>query len=271
MFDIIGTEDRVLWHYNEQGSGRPIVLLHGIGMSHSAWNAVTPYLCSMRRVIAFDIAGFGSTPPLPNGTPPTISNLVDDLELSIQTIGIETPVDIAGNSLGGYMALEAAKRGIARSVVAISPAGLWRGHGAPHVKYVFGGLRFMARNFPRLLKVVVRQPLLRELALAVPLSVGSRRMPVSDALRTVDDLARSLAFEATFENTLAPFSGGGSIIVPVTVAFGDRDWILLKRWRSRNELPAHTRWVEKQAWGHVPMWADPVGVAHLILEGTQSG
>jgi pimeloyl-ACP methyl ester carboxylesterase len=257
-----------LWHYCEEGSGRPLILLHGIGMSHIAWNAVTPYLRSARRVIAFDIAGFGSTPPLPRSMLPTIPNLVDGLERSMRALGIEIPVDIAGNSLGGYMALEVAKRGIARSVVAISPAGLWRGHGAPHVKYVFGGLRFMARNFPQLLKATVRIPFLRELALAVPISVGSRRMPVSDAVRAVEDLATSPAFEATFENTLSPFSGAG-IAVPVTVAFGDRDWILLKGWRCRNGLPAHTRWLEKQGWGHVPMWVDPVGVAQLILEGTE--
>ena len=119
-------------------------------MSHAAWNAVTPYLARLRRVIAFDIAGFGLTPPLPSGTLPTIANLVEGLEQSLREMGIDVPVDIAGNSLGGYMALEAAKRGIARSVVAISPAGLWRGHGAPHVKYVFGGLRFLARHFPQL-------------------------------------------------------------------------------------------------------------------------
>ena len=259
-----------MWHYSEKGSGRPLILLHGIGMSHAAWNAVTPYLSATRRVIAFDIAGFGLTPPLPCGTPPTLPHLLDGLEQSIRAMNIEIPVDIAGNSLGGSIALEAAKRGIARSVVAISPPGLWRRHGAPHVPYVFGGLRFLARHFPRLLKATVRIPLLRELALAVPISVGSRRMPMSDALRAVDDLAASLAFEATFMNTLAPFSGG-TIVVPVTIAFGDRDWILLKRWRSRNGLPAHTRWIEKQGWGHVPMWVDPVGVSQLILEGTQSG
>ena len=257
-----------MWHYYEKGSGRPLILLHGIGMSHVAWNAVIPYLCSTRRVIAFDIAGFGLTPRLPSGTLPTVPNLVEGLERSLREMGIEVPVDIAGNSLGGYMALEAAKRGIARSVVAISPAGLWRGHGAPHVKYVFGGLRFLARNLPQLLKATVQIALLRELALAVPMSVGSRRMPVSDALRAVDDLATSSAFEETFDNTLTPFSGG-SIAVPVTVAFGDRDWILLKGWQRRDELPVHTRWVEKHGWGHVPMWVDPVGVSHLILEGTQ--
>jgi pimeloyl-ACP methyl ester carboxylesterase len=205
---------------------------------------------------------------LPSDTLPTIPHLVDGLERSLRAIGIETPVDIAGNSLGGCMALEAAKRGIARSVVAISPAGLWKGHGTPHVKYVFGGLRFLASNCLPLLKATVQIPLLRELALAVPLSVGSRYMPVSDAVGAVNDLATSRAFEATFANTLEPFSGGG-IAVPVTVASGDRDWILVKRWRRKYELPEHTRWFEKRAWGHVPMWVDPVGVSQLILEGTQ--
>ncbi len=119
-------------------------------MSHAAWNALVPYLSLMRRVIAFDIAGFGRTPPLPRGTLPTIANLVDGLEASLRAMGIEVPVDIVGNSLGGTIALEAANRGIARSLVAISPAGLWKEHGALHVDYVFGGLRFMAKWFPAL-------------------------------------------------------------------------------------------------------------------------
>ncbi len=80
-----------MWHYSESGSGRPLILLHGIGMSHAAWNAVTPHLCPTRRVIAFDIAGFGLTPPLTNGTVPSIRNLVDGLERSIREIGISDP------------------------------------------------------------------------------------------------------------------------------------------------------------------------------------
>jgi surfactin synthase thioesterase subunit len=92
-------------------------------MSHTAWNAVIPHLSSARRVIAFDIPGFGSTPPLPDCTPPTIANLVDSLENSLHDIGIEPPVDFSGNSLGGCMALEAARRGIARSVVPFHPRG----------------------------------------------------------------------------------------------------------------------------------------------------
>lgn len=246
-----------------------MILLHGIGMSHMAWAAVTPHLCRSRRVIAFDVAGFGSTPPLPEGVPPTIVNLVDALEQTIHEIGVEVPVDIAGNSLGGCLALEAGRRGIARSVVAISPIGLWEAHPPHHVKYVFGGLRFAARRLPGLVKEALRVPLLRELAFAVPISIGSGRMPLRDAFRAVDDLAASPAFEDTFRSTRAPFSGVDTA-VPVTVAFGDRDWLLTSGARRRDRLPAHTRWITKRGWGHVPMWVDPQGVAQLILEGVST-
>lgn len=261
---------RDAWHYCETGNGRPLVLLHGIGMSHAAWKAVVPHLSASRRVIAFDTAGFGRTPALSEGTPPTIANLVDALERSIRDLRIDLPVDVAGNSLGGSMALEVARRGIARSVVAISPAGLWRTRGALHVPYVFGALRFMARHFLHLSKASLRAPWMRELMLAVPLSSGSRRMPASDALRALDDLAASPAFEETFDRTRAPFSAR-DIAVPVTVVFGERDWILPSGSQWRLALPAHTRWIRQPRWGHVPMWVDPVGVARLILEGTGDG
>jgi pimeloyl-ACP methyl ester carboxylesterase len=91
-------------------------------MSHAAWNAVTPYLCPMRRVIAFDIARFGSTPPLPDGTLPTIANLVDGLARSLREVGIETPIDLAGNSLGGARWVK--KRGWGHVPMWIDPVGV---------------------------------------------------------------------------------------------------------------------------------------------------
>jgi pimeloyl-ACP methyl ester carboxylesterase len=257
-----------LWHYRESGSGRPLILLHGIGLSHTTWDPVTPFLRPGRRVIAFDIAGFGRTPPLPGGLPPTVPHLVDAFARALRDVRADPPVDIAGNSLGGYMALEAARRGLARTVVAISPAGLWTRGAAPHVKWVFGALRYMARHFPNVSRMAMRAPWLRELALAIPIAAGSRRMPAADALRALDDLAGSPGFEETFEQTRTPFSGRG-IAVPVTVAFGARDWILRRSSRRREALPPHTRWISKPHWGHVPMWIDPAGVAQLILDGTQ--
>lgn len=239
-------------------------------MSHAVWSAMTPYLCTTRRVIAFDIAGFGLTPPLSNGTDPTVGRLVDGLAQSLHDVGVEIPVDIAGNSLGGTIALEAATRGIARSVVAIAPAGLWKEHPPHHVKYVFRGMRIMATNFPRLVKAALQVAWLREILFTVPISPGCARIPAREACRAIDDLAGSPGFEATFDHSRSPLSAR-HITVPVTVAFGDRDWILPKRSRCRDGLPPHATWIEKPTWGHVPMLVDPAGVARLILQATGAG
>ena len=252
-----------MWNYVEEGSGRPLILLHGIGMSHTVWKPVMPFLKNERRVIAFDTAGFGATPPLEKGIIPTVANLVDALERCLKELGLDTPVDIAGNSLGGRMALEAAKRGLARSVVAISPPGLWKEHESARVKHTFFGIRGAGRIFPRATRAALRNRVLRGLMLAVPISLGSGRMPAEDAVGAIDDLVSAPGFEATFYN-LKPFTGGQSISIPITVAFGTRDWILPRSAQRREELPPHTRWLRPKGWGHVPMWVDPEGVARLV-------
>lgn len=263
--DSSGSREPGPWHCRDEGTGRPLILLHGIGMSHAAWAPVIPFLSASRRVVAFDSPGFGSTPSLGRGMPATIHNLVTALERALHLLRLETPVDIAGNSLGATMALEASRRGLARRVVAISPPGLWLNQEPSHVKYVFAGLRLTATTMPRVMKAAMRVPFVRELSLAIPLSVGSRRMPAAAAAQCVDDLARATAFEDTFTATRTPFRGH-DIQVPVTVVFGGRDWILTEAARLRRALPPHTRWIERAAWGHVPMWVDPAGVARVILE-----
>jgi pimeloyl-ACP methyl ester carboxylesterase len=135
------------------------------------------------------------------------------------------------------------------------------------VKYVFAALRLGARYVPGVLKVMMRSAFLREVLLAVPFSLGSARMPACDAQRSVADLSASTAFDETFAATQAPLPRM-QFAAPVTVVFGTRDWILPKASQHRDTLPAHTRWIRKPGWGHVPMWADPVGVSRLILEGT---
>jgi pimeloyl-ACP methyl ester carboxylesterase len=127
----------------------------------------------------------------------------------------------------------------------------------------------MAANFTGPLKGAMQMSWLRELLLAVPISAGSARMAARDARRAIDDLARSPAFEATFDHTRAPLAVR-HITVPVTVAFGGRDWILTKSARRPDALPAHARWIDKPGWGHVPMSADPAGVARLIREDTRA-
>lgn len=256
-------------NYVESGEGPVLVLLHGIGMSSNAWKPVMPLLSQSRRVIAFDVSGFGKSEPLPLAVAPTTENLVITLRQSLLEMGIDEPVDIAGNSMGGWMALEAARQGFARSVVAISPAGLWQ---TPplRAKHTFFGIRRIARVLPGLVSTALRASWIREIVMAMPLTTGCRRMPAEAAIEATLDFVNASGFDRTFAHATR-FTGGEGIQVPVTVAYGTHDWLLPPRARLRDELPAQTRWLEPKGWGHVPMWKDPEGVAQLILSGTQMG
>src|SRR5687768_11005499 len=74
-------------------------------------------------VLAVDLPGFGYSPPLPPGTESTPEALADAVQAAMDEVGFER-AHIAGNSLGGWIALELARRGRALTVVSISPAGL---------------------------------------------------------------------------------------------------------------------------------------------------
>ncbi len=228
---------------------------------------VLALLAQQRRVIAFDVAGFGQTPPLPAGTLPNQANLVAALSASLRELGIDGPVDIAGNSMGGMLALEAARQGLARSVVALSPGGLWQGETPLRLKLIFDLLRWNLRTFPRLSLALLRIVPLRVLLMAVPLSSRCGRMSADEAVATARTFMAATAFDETFELP-HPRQRHGGIEVPLTVAFGTLDWLLNKRCQQRGELPAHARWLRPRGWGHVPMWDDPPEVARLILEGT---
>ena len=256
-----------MWHFEEQGQGRPLVLLHGIGMSSFAWSPVMTRLAAQRRVIAFDTAGFGKTPPLPAGTPPTVPHLVQALCQTLDSLGLHEPVDVAGNSMGGWMALDMALQGRARSVVAISPAGLWKEQSSALVRGLFNVMRTSTRWSPGLVRLALKSGLMRELFMAMPISWGSRCMSPQDAYRAAVEFANAPGFDATIEHAGA-FQGGQGITCPLTVAFGRRDWLLTAKAQHRDQLPQHTRWVAPDTWGHVPMWVDPEGVARLILEQT---
>ena len=257
------------WYHVEQGEGRALVLLHGIGMSHLAWKPVMDrFAAAGRRTIAFDIAGFGHTPALPEGVLPSPANLVLGLRESLHSLGVGEPVDLVGNSLGARLALEAAKAGLARSVVALSPSGLWPSRDAPpRVHATLRAARWAMRQMPDASEQVMRSVLGRTLALMVPMTSRGWRLSRREAVAVAKTFAQATAFEETLV-AATRFTGGTSLRIPITIAFGSRDWLLTRACQRRDELPAHTRWLRPEGWGHVPMWDDPEGVSALILEGT---
>ena len=274
------------WHYEDLGHGRPLILLHGIGMSHFAWKKVIHNLAGERRVLAFDIAGFGLTPPMPDNIQPTPANLVagaGSLAETLNRIDEERQiskeykyVDIVGNSLGGYLALEAAKIGKlgcfrVQSIAAISPAGLWKKHYPMRSEAVLQLTRLGVRRLPRLTSALLRREYTRKLLMAVPVST---KVPEEDAYELINIFAAApifasqVAFKKFHDSLKDPFRGGRTSFesIRVTIAFGKRDWLLPPSARLRHEIPEDVIWQDRKGWGHVPMWDDPDGVSKFILE-----
>ena len=105
------------------GNGPPLVLVHGLGLSRRSWEPVREILEQRHDVVAVDLPGFGESPPVADGDPPTPTRLADVLEHNIDRLGLPAPA-VVGNSLGGWVALELARRGWASRAVAIAPSGL---------------------------------------------------------------------------------------------------------------------------------------------------
>ncbi|MGB3624071.1 alpha/beta fold hydrolase [Ketobacter sp. MCCC 1A13808] len=258
----------MIWHHIEKGQGRPLVLLHGIGMNSDAWLPVMDRLAVERRVIAFDIPGFGLTPGLETGKPGA-AEMAASLSQSLQEMGIKEPVDLVGNSLGGRIALEAASMGLARSIVCISPAGLWKKTGPAHLEPLFNLMRKATNAMPDLVERVLHNALGRTLIMSGAVAAQGWKMPVDDAVRSARMFAESRHFDPVFDAFRPPFAGASRVTVPCTIAFGDLDFVFPAFTRDKSRAPANTFWVRLPFCGHVPMWDNPERVSQVILRGTR--
>ena len=110
--------------HERDGSGAALVVLAGIGVNATAWRPVRSRLAAERELVLIDLPGFGSSEALPDDTDSTIAALTDAVEGCLPELALVRP-HAAGNSLGGAVALELARRDAVASVTAISPAGFW--------------------------------------------------------------------------------------------------------------------------------------------------
>ncbi len=253
-------------NYHRAGSGDPLVLIHGIGSRWQIWEPVLDALSAEYDVIALDLPGFGRSPMPPPGTPPGATSLTTLVEAFLGEVGSEWP-HVAGNSLGGLIALELARRGVARSATALSPAGF-----ASPAEMIFArgslwlgvrGARLTASHADRLLA----RPGARRLALR-QFFEHPERLSAAQAGASVRALAEAPWFDETLPTIQArEFSGGSEEIrAPVTIAWGERDRLLLPRQarRAAAEIP-RARVVMLRGCGHVPTYDDPGQVARAIM------
>ena len=251
--------------YSRSGQGEPLVLLHPLGSSRAAWDAIVPALAERFDVIAVDLPGFGASAPLPAGIEPSPAELATAVGGMLDDLGIDRP-HLAGNSLGGWVAMELAKTRPCRSVTLLSPAGLWRA-GTPLYCMVSLRLsRWLARHAgPALSRIVATRP--GRMLVFGQLLAHPARLPAAQARSAVRVLGTCPGFDATLKATARRRLGGAQqVTAPVTVAFGSRDLVLLRHQsRDLGELPPNTRSSTLPGCGHVPMTDDPAGVTGLII------
>jgi pimeloyl-ACP methyl ester carboxylesterase len=159
-----------------------------------------------------------------------VAELLDQLGLA--------SVHVAGNSVGGWVALELGRLGRARTITALSPGGLWGRHAPIIIGTAMRQSRANARIVRRLAPHAPRTRLARALVMA-QMSGHPSKVPYAMANQAIHDMATAPGFRETLHGAeRTGFRDGAAIRVPVTVAFGSRDRVIPPLLgRRRAQLP----------------------------------
>lgn len=261
---------QVTLHHRISGSGSTVILIHGVCHRAHAWDAIVPLLADRFRVVVVDLPGHGESAALPD-VGDVLERMVGEL---VALIGAVVPEGerphVAGNSLGGFLALELGARGLASSVTALSPAGFFRSQAEwRYTVTVFHGLRRVAGALGPRLPVVTERAVGRAVTMAV-FSTRPWRYPAKAAAidgaailgNTVLDRADRRAFV---------FSAPKDEELPITIRWGRFD-LVLPVWQVKAAVRLFPQArVEITADGHVPMSDDPESVAASIAACAERG
>jgi pimeloyl-ACP methyl ester carboxylesterase len=253
------------------GSGSPLLLLHGVSAIWRAWTPVLPYLEPHHDVIVPTLLGHAGGLLLSPGVEPSVDALVDGIEAELDALGLRK-VHIVGNSLGGWIGIELARRGRALSLVLFSPAGAWKSQ--RHIELRALAIRRSVKASSRLASradTVAAIPLVRQLLLGAQVAHPDRVdsgllaafIRAGGAAPSVDALLRAIPLKQVeslpaIRNYPVRLVWSGSDRVLPFRGFGD---VMAER------LPG-AEVVHLAGVGHVPMSDDPHGVAEQILQVT---
>jgi pimeloyl-ACP methyl ester carboxylesterase len=248
-------------------SAPPLVCLHGFMDTRCTWELVLPALQRHHDVLVPTLPGHAGGPALPDEVDDAA--LADAVERAMDAAGFEM-AHLVGNSLGGFVALQLAARGRARSVVAFAPAGGWaRGDdswrellrlqssiheaakaAAPHAQALLStpegrrrATQYIAERFEHIPVDLLAHQLLGVAA--------------CDAARLIEH-AEQTSWEVDAER----------ISCPVRIVWGTEDRLL--PWpsaaaRFRDEWLPHADWIELDGVGHCPQLDVPLEASQLIL------
>lgn len=244
-----------------------LVLVHGLGSAGTIWKTLIPDLIEHFTVYAIDLPGHGDAPLMANESLDPQSLGVAIVELMKRSYGVEK-MHVAGNSLGGWIALEmgALAPHAVESITALAPAGLW--HEGPTGKYPPSlDSRILAKISQHFMRIAYHLPPLK--------AIGYKK---------ITHLWRELSFESCRDSVLAMANSKGympmwrdllgkkfesqiSDSTRVSIIFGDYDLTLPEEIaQEKSVAPKHASWIVVDNCAHVIMWNYPKMTVDFIKQ-----
>jgi pimeloyl-ACP methyl ester carboxylesterase len=252
------------------GSGEPMLLLHPFMMSQNVWKRVAPLIADTGR---YEV--FAPTMPGHNGGTKgpfflDSASLADDVERRMDALGWDT-AHIVGNSLGGWVAFELERRGRARTLTGIAPAGGWS-HFTPAKFEIVG--KFLAGLPIWLVTLVFGQrvlklPFTRYLTFPA-VSASPEGLTDEDLADIIDDVSHCPAYYQLLVKSLTTpglleLAEGKA---PTHLVICEKDRVLPHPRFTRHfttHLPKNAEITHLDGVGHIPMFEAPRRVADLIV------
>ena len=252
------------------GEGEPLVLIHGYANTWRVWEPVLPALTERHEVLAPTLCGHFEGEPLGDGVEASMPALTDGVERAMDAAGFAT-AHLCGNSLGGWVALDLARRGRARSVTCLAPAGGWE-HGSRAERRLRRAFTIGRKLNDRLVphaERLVRRPGVRKLILGQAMRHPERLSPAQAATR----IRAMSGCDVYWELMDAIMRDGppdwlGEVDAPTLVAWPEYDKVLPVKGHSEpfRRLLRGAEWRVLPGVGHVPMADDPGLVSRTILD-----
>jgi len=244
----------------------PLVLLHDATASGRIWQDIVPLLSEHHDVHAPTLLGHRGGPAIQRRAA-RVSDMVDAAERYLDEHDLARP-HLAGNSLGGWVAIELARRGRAASVCAFSPAGFWwDSHSHEQVLGQIRRIRAQARVARPIAPLTLRFAVARRLALRKGACHGDR-LTAARVLELMDD-----SIDCPFMDDYSPDEQAeplDPLPCPVTLAWAQFDRLIPAATygrTARERLPGAT-WTILPGVGHVAAIDDPALVARTIMAVT---
>jgi len=252
----------------QRGTGRKLLLVHGLGGSWRSWSTILDALSANRTVIAIDLPGHGETPASHDSG--TFAGLVSSVERFITENGL-AGIDVVGSSMGARIVLELARRGNVGNVVALDPGGFWRGWERSFFTTTIGLSGRLLRAIRPTLPMLSRNAASRT-ALLAQLSAHPWALDPQVVATELESLSTTPTFDALVRDLAnGPEQSGPAAdsTKRMVIGWGRHDRLCLPRQAARATAAfpsAELHWFESS--GHFPMWDMPRDTVSVILAAT---